>query len=547
MGKKTKNKSSRKNSQGGKSDEEAELIESSQPPPPSSSTDVFGTGSSTTAPAAVVATTTSAPAPTPAAATTTTTAAGDDDDLSSPTPPHVDYSSILNEANMLQMVRQWIQDDIPSTFDVGALVVGTSRQQATLWMKSSGVFAGKSFFDAVFGSLGDDCRVVWNSNEQLAKEGCFIDVDVTSSKKIALATVYGPINKILQGERTALNTLSRCSGVATAARAAVEIAKTHGWKGYVAGTRKTTPGAFRIVEKYGLLVGGAATHRLDLSQMVMLKDNHVMAANSSITQAVQLARRAAGFSQKIEVECQSLDEALEAARAGADIVMLDNYTPQQLKHDALVIKQQFPHVLIEASGGITETTMGSYLDDNVDIVSLGKLTQGYACLDFSLKVSNNYSSNSQGKAVSIPLVQQKVPTTDVIKVAAATIPIVMQQQQQVKASPVVNQENGTKAPPKIDAAANGPEEENFEFGSLLAKFGTSVSPKSSASTKQIVSPPSKYSVPELPIASTNTILAEEAAPVVAKTDLEAPVVATEVAKPKPTPAAVVEEHDEVEF
>jgi nicotinate-nucleotide pyrophosphorylase (carboxylating) len=196
----------------------------------------------------------------------------------------------------------------------------------------------------------------------------------------------GPANKLLQGERTALCTLSRCSGVATASRAAVDTARALNWKGWVAGTRKTTPG-FRVVEKYGLLVGGAATHRLDLSQMVMLKDNHIWSAGS-ITKAVKLARKAAGFSQKIEVECQSLDEALEASQAGADIVMLDNLTPATLKEQAAVLKRRFPHVIIEASGGITVDTMGEYLSEHVDVVSSGTLTQGYACLDFSLKIEH---------------------------------------------------------------------------------------------------------------------------------------------------------------
>merc|ERR1712070_969721 len=163
--------------------------------------------------------------------------------------------------------------------------------------------------------------------------------------------VRGPARKILLGERTALNTLSRCSGVAATCADAVAIKRAQNWHGYVAGTRKTTPG-FRVVEKYGLLVGGAATHRLDLSQMVMLKDNHIWSAGS-IASAVKLAKRAAGFSQKVEVECQSLEEATEAALAGADIVMLDNFKPNQLKKDARTLKEKYPHLLIEASGGIT--------------------------------------------------------------------------------------------------------------------------------------------------------------------------------------------------
>jgi nicotinate-nucleotide pyrophosphorylase (carboxylating) len=119
--------------------------------------------------------------------------------------------------------------------------------------------------------------------------------------------------------------------------------------------------------------------------MVMLKDNHIWACGS-IEKAVKLARKAAGFSQKIEVECQSLDEALQAAKAGADICMLDNFDPEQLKKDASEFKKQYPNVLVEASGGITTDTMPDYLSKDVDIVSQGKLTQGYPCVDFSLKI-----------------------------------------------------------------------------------------------------------------------------------------------------------------
>mmetsp|Transcript_25435 Transcript_25435/g.38402 ORF Transcript_25435/g.38402 Transcript_25435/m.38402 type:complete len:293 (+) Transcript_25435:88-966(+) len=285
-----------------------------------------------------------------------------------------DYSDLLPEGQINKLVQEWMQDDHPS-FDVGGLVVGKSVKTAKLLLKSPGVFAGKPFVEVIFKQL--NCQIEWQTE---AIEGNYIDA--SGSNKICLAIVTGPVNKLLRGERTALNTLSRCSGVATASRVARQAAGD--WKGWVAGTRKTTPG-FRIVEKYGLLVGGAATHRLDLSQMVMLKDNHIWSAGS-ITIAVQLARKAAGFSQKIEVECQSLEEALEASKAGADIVMLDNFEPDQLKQDALKLKELFPHVLVEASGGITTETMPLYLSEHVDIVSQGKLTQGYSCMDYSLKI-----------------------------------------------------------------------------------------------------------------------------------------------------------------
>lgn len=125
-----------------------------------------------------------------------------------------------------------------------------------------------------------------------------------------VAEVSGPVWALLRGERVALNVLARASGIATAAAAVVRLAREQGWHGEVAGTRKTTPG-FRLVEKYALLVGGASTHRMSLSDMVMLKDNHVW-STGTIAASVLKARRACGFSSRVEVECRSLEEAVEA-------------------------------------------------------------------------------------------------------------------------------------------------------------------------------------------------------------------------------------------
>lgn len=293
-----------------------------------------------------------------------------------------DFSTLLPQTNIQPIIRSWLTEDMP-TFDVGGLVVGSDPKTATLFMKSPGVFAGKPFVDAVFDIL--DCKVTW---EKSAVEGTYLNPSNYENGKIVLATVKGPANLILRGERTALNTISRCSGVATSCYLSSEKMKRMfpDWKGAVAGTRKVTPGSFRIVEKYGLIIGGCNTHRMDLSQMTMLKDNHIWSCGGDITKAVKLARSAAGFSQKIEVECQSLEDALEAATAGADVVMLDNYTPEELKVDATKIKQQHPSVIVEASGGITHETMDKYVCDAVDIISRGDLTQGYACLDYSLKI-----------------------------------------------------------------------------------------------------------------------------------------------------------------
>eukprot|EP00656_Telonema_subtile_P033371 TRINITY_DN3696_c0_g1_i1.p1 TRINITY_DN3696_c0_g1~~TRINITY_DN3696_c0_g1_i1.p1 ORF type:complete len:295 (-),score=73.80 TRINITY_DN3696_c0_g1_i1:254-1138(-) len=283
-----------------------------------------------------------------------------------------DFANVLPACTPSQ-IQQWIEDDCP-TFDVGGFVVGNKPEEAWCWGKTSGILAGSPFFTAVFDHVG--CTVEW-----LYEEGSQIDV---TDGKVIIAKVRGPARNLLLGERTALNIISRASGIATQARRMRSLKDAHNWHGEVAATRKVTPG-FRLVEKYAALVGGASTHRMDLSHMVMLKDNHIWSCGS-ITGAVQKARSACGFSSKIEVECSSFEDAVEAADAGAEITMLDNFEPEALKEVARRLKERFPKLTIEASGGITEETAAAYFSPDVDVLSQGALTQGYACLDFSLKV-----------------------------------------------------------------------------------------------------------------------------------------------------------------
>lgn len=223
------------------------------------------------------------------------------------------------------------------------------------------------------------------------------------------ATVRGPIRKILLGERVALNILARCSGIATKSSSMLAALRAQGWQGTLAGTRKTTPG-FRVVEKYGILVGGADPHRHDLSHMTMLKDNHVWAcANNSaaadggakdpssiesiaaaIPRAVQAAKSAGGFATKVEVECRSVEEANAAIGAGADVIMLDNFTPDGVREAARQLKQDWAGkkaFLIEVSGGLTESNAAAYTCPDVDILSTSSIHQGTGIVDFSLKVS----------------------------------------------------------------------------------------------------------------------------------------------------------------
>lgn len=280
--------------------------------------------------------------------------------------------------NYTSIVQDWLREDCPS-FDVGGFVVGDKEETAHLLCKTSGVLAGVPWAEEVFNIMG--LQYEWHETE-----GTYIDLTALPEKKKVIATITGKCRNVLLAERTALNILSRASGIATAARRAQQQKEAHGWHGFVAGTRKTTPG-FSKVEKYALLVGGVATHRLDLSQMVMLKDNHIW-STGSITNAVKLARKAAGFSSRIEVECQSVEEACEAAAAGADIVMLDNFSSEDIEAAAAAVKKQYSHILIEASGGITEENLPRYMNPSVDIISRGSFTQGYACLDFSMKIAH---------------------------------------------------------------------------------------------------------------------------------------------------------------
>lgn len=199
------------------------------------------------------------------------------------------------------------------------------------------------------------------------------------------ATVRGPVRKILLGERVALNTLARCSGIATKSASLLTLLRDTGYPNILAGTRKTTTG-FRLVEKYGMLIGGADPNRHDLSSMTMLKDNHIW-SSGSITRAVLAAKSAGGFAIKVEVECQSLDEANEAASAGADIVMLDNFISQGVKEAAKTLKEKWgDKVLVEVSGGITEDNVGNFVCKDVDIISTSSIHQGVKHVDFSLKI-----------------------------------------------------------------------------------------------------------------------------------------------------------------
>ncbi|XP_023269434.1 nicotinate-nucleotide pyrophosphorylase [carboxylating] [Seriola lalandi dorsalis] len=296
-------------------------------------------------------------------------------------PKHTATHSIPPHA-LAQLARQWLSEDTPN-FDPAGVCVGSKEVEARLLCKTPhSILAGSPFFTAVFTEVG--CTVNW-----IHQEGA----EIAGPDAVTLtAVVRGPARCLLLGERPALNCLARASGIATRCSELQAMATAGGWHGEVAGTRKTTPG-FRLVEKYAMLVGGVSMHRQDLSGMVMLKDNHVW-ASGSITEAVKAARSVCGFSSKIEVECRSAEEGRDAAGAGADIVMLDNFQPEELHVAARELKAEFPALLIEASGGVTPENLAMYFSPHVDIISLGCITQGCPVVDFSLKVQKPGSHSS---------------------------------------------------------------------------------------------------------------------------------------------------------
>ena len=193
-----------------------------------------------------------------------------------------------------------------------------------------------------------------------------------------MAKVTGDIRVLLSGERVALNYLQRMSGIATYTRSVVKLLEGSGVT--LLDTRKTTPNC-RVFEKYAVRVGGGCNHRYNLSDGVLLKDNHIGAAGS-ITKAIQMAKAYAPFVRKIEIETETLEQVAEAVEAGADIIMLDNMTPEVMKQAVALIDGR---AQTECSGNITKENIARIREIGVDFVSSGALTHSAPILDISMK------------------------------------------------------------------------------------------------------------------------------------------------------------------
>lgn len=277
-------------------------------------------------------------------------------------------SDVTMKLNADELIKLALREDISSE-DVSTNAVMRMPRQGVVELiaKQDGIICGLEVFSRVFELL----------DENAVTELYFKDGDAVKNKDL-VATVKGDIHALLSGERTALNYLQRMSGIATYTH---EMAKLfEGTKTKLLDTRKTTPN-MRIFEKYAVKTGGGHNHRYNLSDGVMLKDNHIGAAGS-VRRAVEMAKEYAPFVRKIEVECETLDMVREAVEAGADIIMLDNMSIDMMKEAIVIIDGRAE---TECSGNVTKENAAKLADIGVDYVSSGALTHSAPILDLSLK------------------------------------------------------------------------------------------------------------------------------------------------------------------
>lgn len=277
-------------------------------------------------------------------------------------------NQITMKLNADKLIMMALQEDITSEdVSTNAVMPKAQKGKVDLICKQDGIIAGLDVYARVFTLLDDSTEV-----EFFCKDG-----DEVKAGQL-MGVVTGDIRVLLSGERVALNYLQRMSGIATYTHEIAELLK--GSKTTLLDTRKTTPNC-RIFEKYAVRVGGGCNHRYNLSDGVLLKDNHIGAAGS-ITNAVRMAKEYAPFVRKIEVEVETLDQVKEAVEAGADIIMLDNMTTDQMKAAIDLIDGRAE---TECSGNVTKENIERLISLGVDYISSGALTHSSPIMDISMK------------------------------------------------------------------------------------------------------------------------------------------------------------------
>lgn len=276
---------------------------------------------------------------------------------------------MLNRLIAEDVIRKALLEDLHyGDVTTDLLIPADQVVEAQVIIKEPGVLCGMELIALVFNQL--DPTVLVECHYQ---DGSYLD------QKLCVATIKGRARAVLKGERTMLNLIQHMSGIATQTKKYVEAVE--GTTVKVVDTRKTTPN-LRALEKYSVLVGGGKNHRFNLSESIMMKDNHIEAAGS-ITKAVECVKQQIGHTMKIEVEVETLEGLVEAIEAGADIVMLDNMSVQTMSEAVKIAKKR---VILEASGGVTLETIRSIAMTGVDVISVGALTHSVKALDFSMKI-----------------------------------------------------------------------------------------------------------------------------------------------------------------
>ena len=277
-------------------------------------------------------------------------------------------NNITLKLNADPLILNALKEDITSEdVSTNSVTPNTKIGVADLICKEDGIICGLEIFERVFTLLDSNTRV-----ELFACDG-----DKVTNGQL-LARIKGDIRTLLSGERTALNYLQRMSGIATYTRSIVKLLE--GSKTKLLDTRKTTPN-MRVFEKYSVKVGGGCNHRYNLSDGILLKDNHIGAAGG-VKEAVKMAKEYAPFVRKVEIEVENLDMLREALEAGADIIMLDNMSVEDMKE---AVRLTAGKAETECSGNVTRENIAKLIDIGVDYISSGALTHSAPILDLSLK------------------------------------------------------------------------------------------------------------------------------------------------------------------
>ena len=277
-------------------------------------------------------------------------------------------NDITMTLNADELIKMALREDISSEdVSTNAVMPEAKPGEVELIAKQDGIICGMDVYERVFKILDEKTEI-----EKYVKDGDKV------TKGQLMAKVKGDIRVLLSGERVALNYLQRMSGIATYTHDVSELLK--GSKTVLLDTRKTTPN-MRIFEKYAVKCGGGQNHRYNLSDGVLLKDNHIGAAGS-ITKAIEMAKAYAPFVRKIEIETETLEQVKEAADAGADIIMLDNMDVATMQEAVKIINGR---AKTECSGNVTKENIKNIIDSGVDYVSSGALTHSAPILDISMK------------------------------------------------------------------------------------------------------------------------------------------------------------------